>query len=94
MTAMTRIGFVGLGIMGRPMCRNLLKAGHALVVYDIVAGAMAEIVSAGATPGESDRPHSYRLLDSPRAALATPVCTSRRCRALEPAALVANAVKV
>ena len=30
-----KIGFIGLGIMGRPMARNLLKAGHKLAVYDI-----------------------------------------------------------
>ena len=30
------IGFVGLGIMGKPMARNLLKAGYSLTVYDIV----------------------------------------------------------
>jgi len=32
----SNIGFVGLGIMGSPMCWNLLKSGHKLVVYDIV----------------------------------------------------------
>ena len=31
-----KIGFIGLGNMGNPMCRNLLKAGHALKVYDVV----------------------------------------------------------
>ena len=30
------IGFIGLGIMGKPMSKNLMKAGHKLVVYDIV----------------------------------------------------------
>ena len=33
---MSNIGFIGLGIMGNAMSRNLLKAGHSLVVYDIV----------------------------------------------------------
>ena len=32
---MIKIGFIGLGIMGKPMCRNLLKAGYELVVMDI-----------------------------------------------------------
>ena len=36
---MNKIGFVGLGIMGKPMSKNLLKAGHKLVVYDIVPAA-------------------------------------------------------
>ena len=49
------IGFVGLGIMGKPMSRNLLKAGHALVVYDIVAAPVEELVAAGAARGESAR---------------------------------------
>ncbi len=47
------IGFIGLGIMGRPMSRNLLNAGYALVVYDIVKAAVDEIVAAGATAGSS-----------------------------------------
>ena len=33
-----RIGFIGLGIMGKPMAKNLLKAGHELVVFDVVEG--------------------------------------------------------
>jgi len=32
---MANIGFIGLGVMGKPMSRNLLKAGYSLVVYDI-----------------------------------------------------------
>ena len=36
------IGFVGLGIMGRPMTKNLINAGYPLVVYDIVPGATKE----------------------------------------------------
>lgn len=47
------IGFVGLGIMGRPMAKNLLKAGHKLVVYDIVAASVQELTGAGAEPASS-----------------------------------------
>ena len=47
------IGFIGLGIMGRPMSKNLLAAGYSLIVYDIVQAAVAEVVAAGATAGES-----------------------------------------
>ncbi|WP_392566944.1 2-hydroxy-3-oxopropionate reductase [Utexia brackfieldae] len=43
-----KIGFIGLGIMGKPMSRNLLKAGYALVVYDRNHAAVDEIVAAGA----------------------------------------------
>ncbi len=39
--------------MGKPMSRNLLKAGHELVVYDVVESAVDEIVAAGAAKGES-----------------------------------------
>jgi len=39
--------------MGKPMSRNLLKAGHSLVVYDVVAAPVAELVAAGAARGES-----------------------------------------
>jgi 2-hydroxy-3-oxopropionate reductase len=45
---MAKIGFVGLGIMGKPMSKNLIKAGHQLVVYDIVAKPLEELKQAGA----------------------------------------------
>lgn len=45
---MKKVGFIGLGIMGKPMVRNLLKAGFDVTVYDISAAAVAEIVAAGA----------------------------------------------
>ena len=45
---MDKIGFIGLGIMGKPMSRNLLKAGYRLVVHDINQSAVDEIVSLGA----------------------------------------------
>lgn len=48
-----RIGFIGLGIMGKPMSKNLLKAGHKLVVYDLVAAPVEEVVAAGAERGAS-----------------------------------------
>jgi 2-hydroxy-3-oxopropionate reductase len=47
------IGFIGLGIMGKPMARNLIKAGHQLVVFDIVSERIAETVEFGAIRGES-----------------------------------------
>ena len=50
---MSHIGFIGLGIMGKPMSKNLLKAGHTLVVYDVVPGPLAEVIEAGAARGES-----------------------------------------
>ena len=47
------IGFIGLGIMGAPMARNLLAAGYELTVLDIVSAAMAELAAEGATAGTS-----------------------------------------
>lgn len=48
-----KIGFIGLGIMGKPMAKNLIKAGHELVVYDVVAESVAEVVKAGAKAAAS-----------------------------------------
>jgi 2-hydroxy-3-oxopropionate reductase len=49
------IGFIGLGIMGRPMARNLLKAGYPLVVHSRSRGPVDEIARAGAKVGTSAR---------------------------------------
>ena len=49
------IGFVGLGIMGRPMAKNLLKAGHKVTVYDIMPAGIDEVVAAGAGKGSSPK---------------------------------------
>ena len=43
-----KVGFIGLGIMGKPMSKNLLKAGYELVVLDRNQDALAEVVAAGA----------------------------------------------
>ncbi len=52
---MYKIGFIGLGIMGRPMCKNLLKAGYEVVAYDpFAAAALDDVVSCGAIRGESN----------------------------------------
>ncbi|WP_286820456.1 2-hydroxy-3-oxopropionate reductase [Mitsuokella sp. UBA4253] len=50
---MKKIGFVGLGIMGKPMVRNLLKAGFAVTVYDIVEDAVKALVEEGAKGASS-----------------------------------------
>jgi 2-hydroxy-3-oxopropionate reductase len=49
------VGFIGLGIMGRPMARNLLKAGYSLVVHSRSRGPVDEIVKAGATAADSPK---------------------------------------
>ena len=50
-----KIGFVGLGIMGKPMSKNLLKAGYDLTVCDINTAAVAEVVALGAKAAASPK---------------------------------------
>jgi 3-hydroxyisobutyrate dehydrogenase len=50
---MAHIGFIGLGNMGGPMARNLLKAGHRLRVFDLMPALLAKAVEAGATAAAS-----------------------------------------
>jgi len=52
---MAKIAFVGLGIMGKPMSKNLLKAGHSVVVYDVAAAPVADVVAAGGTAAKSSK---------------------------------------
>ena len=49
------VGFIGLGIMGRPMAKNLLKAGYPLVVHSRSQGPVEELVTAGAKRAGSAR---------------------------------------
>ena len=59
MTSKLKLGFIGLGVMGRPMALNLIKAGYAMTVYARRAEAAAPLVAAGArtaaTPAEVAR---------------------------------------
>ena len=50
-----RIGFIGLGIMGKPMAKNLLKAGHQVVVSSHNQTTAAELSAAGATTADSPK---------------------------------------
>lgn len=50
-----KIGFIGLGIMGKPMVKNLLKTGKMVVVYDIVKPSVDEMVRAGCGKGASPK---------------------------------------
>jgi len=52
---MTEIGFIGLGIMGKPMAGHLLKAGHTVYVYDIVPAAIEELKQQGAIACNSSK---------------------------------------
>jgi len=67
------LGLIGLGIMGRPMARNLMKAGYSLVVHDVTRTAVEELVADGATEATSARDVAERtdvlitmLPDSPQ----------------------------
>ena len=48
-----RVGFIGLGHMGRHMARNLVKGGHDLIVFDIRREAAEEALSLGASWADS-----------------------------------------
>jgi len=51
----TTIGFIGIGIMGKPMARNLMKAGYQLVVYNRTPGPMNELAAEGARAASNPR---------------------------------------
>jgi 2-hydroxy-3-oxopropionate reductase len=48
-----KIGFIGLGIMGKPMVKNLLKAGHEVMAFDIIKENLDNVAAAGASIGGS-----------------------------------------
>jgi 3-hydroxyisobutyrate dehydrogenase len=50
---MARIGFIGLGNMGAPMARNLVRAGHALTVFDLTPDRTGKLVAEGARAAET-----------------------------------------
>ncbi|MDF2934661.1 MAG: 2-hydroxy-3-oxopropionate reductase [Paenibacillaceae bacterium] len=52
---MKKLGFIGLGIMGKPMSLNLLKAGYELVVLDRNHTTLEEVTAAGATVGATPK---------------------------------------
>lgn len=48
-----KIGFIGLGIMGKPMAKNLLAAGHEIIAYDIIEQNVTTVVGYGAAAASS-----------------------------------------
>lgn len=50
-----KIGFIGLGIMGKPMSKNMLKAGYELVIFDINTAAVEEVAAEGAQVAHSPK---------------------------------------
>jgi 3-hydroxyisobutyrate dehydrogenase-like beta-hydroxyacid dehydrogenase len=49
------VGFIGLGMMGQPMARNIQKHGHPMVVFDVVEAALLPLVEGGARAASSPR---------------------------------------
>jgi 2-hydroxy-3-oxopropionate reductase len=52
---MPKLGFIGLGIMGKPMAGHLVKAGHEVSVYDLNTASVHDLVSKGASAGKSSK---------------------------------------
>ncbi|GAB4443652.1 MAG: NAD(P)-dependent oxidoreductase [Anaerolineae bacterium] len=52
---MARVGYIGLGLMGASMARNLMKAGHQLVVHNRSRAIVEQLAAEGATPAASPR---------------------------------------
>jgi 2-hydroxy-3-oxopropionate reductase len=52
---MKKIGFIGLGIMGRPMAKNLIDAGYELVVSDLNEDAVSELEEYGAASADTPK---------------------------------------
>jgi len=52
---MKKLGFIGVGIMGKPMAKNLIDAGYKLIAYDVVEKALDEVVEYGAERGTSSK---------------------------------------
>ena len=52
---MQKIGFIGIGIMGKPMAKNLINAGYPVIAYDIRKEVLEEIISSGAKRASSNK---------------------------------------
>nr|WP_243442577.1 2-hydroxy-3-oxopropionate reductase [Schaalia vaccimaxillae] len=50
-----KVGFIGLGIMGRPMAKNVLKAGHEVFCFDVNEAAVEDVVASGAMAVQSGK---------------------------------------
>ena len=53
---MLKIGYIGLGLMGKPIAKNIIRAGFPLVVHNRSRGAVNELVKEGAVPAEEPVP--------------------------------------
>ncbi|CNH64626.1 putative 2-hydroxy-3-oxopropionate reductase [Yersinia frederiksenii] len=91
---MAQVAFIGLGQMGTPMARNLIKQGHQLHVFDISPAAVAELVALGATgcrhAGEAAEGAEFVITMLPNGDLVREVLFGKDgvCSRLSPGALV------
>jgi 2-hydroxy-3-oxopropionate reductase len=60
---MSKVGFIGLGIMGKPMAKNLIKAGFSLVVFDMIEAPLKELVADGAEQAASPKEVTEKATD-------------------------------
>ena len=78
---MKRVGFIGLGLMGGPMARNVLKQGFPLTVYDVVRERVDVLVAVGAkaaaSPGEVAKASDVPSSSAPRRASKRKSCSPK-----------------
>lgn len=58
---MSKVGFIGLGIMGKPMAKNLINAGYSLVVFDVAEKPLEELAACDRVAGLSAVKRRRRL---------------------------------
>lgn len=58
---MAELGFIGVGIMGKPMAGHLVKAGHKVLVYDVNAAAVQELAAKGAVACKNSKEVAEKL---------------------------------
>ena len=78
MAAIKTIGFIGVGNMGGPMAQNLLKAGHALRVYDLAPAALDAAKAAGASRPDRARDSATRAAGRRMGGIEAPARNKRK----------------
>ena len=71
-----RVAFIGLGNMGRPMSRNLIKAGHEVAGFDLFPDAVAVLKKDGGRPAASA---TMSAISIPARASFWPICRPAPC---------------
>ncbi len=84
-----KLGFIGLGAIGRPLAERLLQAGYKVIVYDVVASAVAALVEQGAEASENPS----KMADKATTIIAS-LPSPPICRAVANGVSVGSAVKL